>query len=253
MPKSALAIRDSPSSDAFDLSYDSLFAATMDPTVIVDASDGSIVTANVAAARLCGVPRNALAGMPLPTMLEARGPAKLRAALQTARTEGAASLETVRFRGTTLDLRARLSLVRAGNANYVLAHLIPARNEAAVPEQLRGCSLVYDAIDSGAAVLVITDADFNLLYANRAFLRLIEVNALRAVCGRPLSQWLELSQQDLGRMQSQLAARETASAVSVRLRAGQHGRPVLQALAIAVPDGGQSMWAFSMRERSRFH
>lgn len=221
--------------------------------VIADARSGSIVTANASAARLLGISRRALAGMPLPTMLESGGTAELRSALATARVAGVAQVGSVRVRGTALDASVRLSLVRTGEANYVLVHFTSIETELVVSERLHGVSPVFDAIERGDSALAVTDAEFNLVYANGAFLRLIEVDSLPAARGRALLHWFRLSAADLGRMRAEMAVHQMATAVSVSLCARRHGRPDLQALAVAVPDRHQPLWGFSISERPRLN
>ena len=236
MPNGACAVEEP--------SYENLFAATSDPTVIVHAQCGSVISANAAAARLLGIPRSALAGIPLPALLETRSAADLWDALDTAREEGVSRIDTVRFRGSNVPLSVRLSLVRSGASSYVLTHFAGEGVDIAVR------SLVYDAIDSGAMMLAVTDADLNLLYANRACLRLLEVESLQEVCGRPLSRWIDLTGTDLERLRAQMAAREMASVVAATL-VGR--RQPLTALALAVPDESRSLWALLFSERSRIN
>ncbi len=225
-------------------SFESLFAATADPTVIVHAQCGSVISANAAAARLLGIPRSALTGIPLPDLLDTSSAADLREALGTAREEGVSRIETVRFRGSGVPSSVRLSLVRSGATSYVLTHFAGEGIDMAVR------SLVYDAIDSGAMMLAVTDADLNLLYANRACLRLLEVESLQAVCGRPLSDWMELAAVDRERLHVQMAARQMASVVAATL-VGR--RRSLTALALAVPDETRPLWALVISERSRIN
>lgn len=253
MPQVALARVEADSRDdeppLADLSCDSLFTATLEPTVILDVQCGSVIHANWAAARLLGVTRSTLVGMPLPNMLEGADLNGMRAALDNIRESGVAQLDAVRVRGSGAELIVRMSFVAAGNAGYVLAHLSTARNESIVPAQ--NCSLVYDAVDNGATGMVVTDAALILVYANRAFLRLIAVDSLAEAVGRPLSRWMELCAADIDRMREQMIAREATTVVSLRLK---NTRPVgasLQALAIAVPDEEEPMWGFSISERSR--
>jgi PAS domain-containing protein len=227
-----------------DSSFDNLFAATADPTVIVHATCGSIISANATAARLLGIPRATLAGLPLPSLLDTRSAARLWDALDVVCDAGVVEIETVRFRGSNVPLGVRLSLVRSGNESYVLAHFLGEGVDIAVR------SLVYDAIDSGAMNLAVTDADLNLLYANRACLRLLGVEALQEVCGWPLSRWIEFSGVELQRLHAQMATREMASMVSATHIARRQG---LSALALAVPDESRSMWALILSERSRIN
>src|ERR1700761_5108275 len=105
-------------------SFDNLFAATSDPTVIVHATCGSVISANAAAARLLGNPRATLAGMPLPALLDTRSAAVLWDALEVVRDAGVTEIQTVRFRGSNVALGLRLSLVRSGRESYVLAHFV---------------------------------------------------------------------------------------------------------------------------------
>lgn len=225
-------------------SFDNLFAATADPTVIVHAHRGSVISANAAAARLLGIPRSALAGIPLTALLDAGSAALLWDALETARAAGVSRIETVRFRGSNVALSARLSLVRSGTASYVLTHFAGAGVDISIR------SLVYDAIDSGTMMLAVTDADLNLVYANRACLRLLEIDSLQEACGRPLSGWIDIARSDLERLRAQMAAREMASVVAATL-VGR--RQPLTALAVAVPNESRSLWALIISERSRIN
>jgi PAS domain-containing protein len=242
MPKAALALVETGALE--EQSFEGLFAATTDPTVIVHARCGSVLSANAAAARLLGIPRDALAGVPLPALLDTSSAAVLWDGLEAVREEGFARIDAVRFRGSDVDLTVRLSLVRSGTASYVLAHFAGNGVDIAVR------SLVYDAIDSGAMMLAVTDSDLNVLYANRACLRLLEVESIQDVCGRPLSGWIEVSPADRERLRVQMAAREIGSVVPATHIARRQG---LSALALAVPDESRSLWALILSERSRIN
>jgi len=234
-----------------ELSYEGLFAVTTNPQLILDASTGVIIQANASAAHLLGVSRKALSGMPLPIMLESRSTAELRAALETARARGVARVERLRVRGTTLDMSAQLSLVRSTGASYVLMHFASIQDE--VTELRRGGSPVYDKIDNSGPALVITDTEFNLLYANQSFLRLIDVASVNEARSHGLFHWLQISAEDLSRMQVQMANRETATSVAVTLSGCKSGAAGLTAIAVAVPDRHQSLWGFSISERPRLN
>jgi PAS domain-containing protein len=224
-----------------------LFAATAEPVLIADAAHGGIIEANTAAARTLGTRRRKLIGSSLMAIFDRPSSQRVLASLRTVRSLGVVRLVGARAVHNDATLTATLSLVRQGVLEYLLVHLETGTNR---PRGGRGAQpFVNDAIENGASGFLVTDVDLGIQYANKAILRMMEMDSFDAVDGGSLTQWLEFSREDLGRLQEQMTRRESVSVTVIPLHPRESNPRPVQVLAIAVPDGACSTWGFSVSER----
>jgi PAS domain-containing protein len=237
----------SPAGAASETSYARLFAATDAPVLIVDALYGTVLNANIAAARALDIQRSALVGSSLIAMFQQPGRQKVLAALGTARALGVARVIGAHTTHGGAVLNATLSLVRQAGREYVLAHLESSDRDRCHSDDTP--SFVSEAIENALTGFLVTDADFNVLYANRTLLEMLEHDSLEETGGSSLTRWLELSKEDLRLLKRQMQARESVSSLATWLYPLNSQPRMVQVLAIAVPDGTQSRWGFSISER----
>jgi hypothetical protein len=90
-------------------------------------------------------------------------------------------------------------------------------------------------------------------YTNQAFRDLIELSVPAGVHGRSLLRWLEFSTTDLETLRDQMSRRQATSMMRVRLRTERHRALEAEVCAVAVTDGRQACWGFTVRELPRLH
>lgn len=228
----------------------SLFEAAPEPVLIIDAIRGSIVNANVAAARLLQRRRSELVGTLLARAFDSASHRVVENSIAAALVHGVARTGSIRVPNTAVVLVATLSLVRVAGKAYMLSRFRTLAEDAESDMPHLEAPAMSEAIENNADAFALTDSELRVEYANRAFLQMIELDSTQEVCGRSLTRWLGLTQDDLGRMRRQMAARESVSSLITTLLSGQSAPRDVEALAIAVPDGPDTCWGFSIRERS---
>jgi PAS domain-containing protein len=234
------------------LPCEELFTASSEAVLILDAGSHKILQANPPAAALLRATGPALIGTRFLAALESSSAAQLRHHTGVARASGASDAMTVRARGGRIDLRAQLSLIRARSRSYFLVRLEPAVAQA---QSLKGApgSAVLEAIDGAPVGFLITEAGFQVDYANRAFIEMAGAGSETEMRGSPLTRWLRLGETDLRRLGQQLSQRVATSHVTTQLCcAGTRWRRV-EVCAVPVPDGEHTWWGFTVSELPRLN
>jgi len=237
----------SPSADVSHLSYGRLFSSSPQPILVVD-TRWVIVHANVAACRLLGASKAALLGAPILDFLRSGSGSDVVGSLMSARLEGSSKLTDIRASVNGTALKATVSLVKSAGREYLLVHPRPITDRA---DDLENPSLVSEAIENASVGFLVTDGELKVLYANRAFLHMTGLACAAQAVGCPLTRWLKLSSDDFAQLSGQMNARESVTGLVKPLRDGSGRSRLVHALAIAVPDGPQSRWGFTLTEHAR--
>jgi len=229
-----------------------MFAASTQPVLIIDSADESVVEANPAAARLLGVERTVLVGMPFMTAFGGPSLPVLQHSLHLARTpSGVADSVRVRARRSGMPLQIKLSSFLANRRTYILAHLSSSARDADPGCGETASSEVLRAIDAAPVGFLVTDSGFFVEYANRAFGEMVGYESLAEFRGRSVIRWLKFSAADLERLREQTSQRQAATQFCVSLRPGAQPLRRVEVCAVAVPDGLDTCWGFTIRELVR--
>jgi PAS domain S-box-containing protein len=236
-----------------ELCYRSLFASAAEPVLIVAALSEMVVEANPAAARLMGTDRSALVGMPFIDAFETSSAELLRRSLAIARAAGRASAIAVRVRNLRAPVGLKISLFRDAPDSYLLVRLReqPAQRRARASDP--SDSAVLRAIEGASIGFLLTDVDLRVEYANPAFIEMLGLRSAEQVCGKSLAGWLELSAADLARLNQRLLQRRAATLPRVKLQCTAGGSPWVEVHAVAVPDGRDTRWGFTLRRGPRLN
>jgi PAS domain-containing protein len=234
------------------LPAEQLFADSSEAVLILDSGSDKILQANPPAGTLLRSTGSALIGTQFLAAFDSSSAAPLRHHTGVARACGASDATALRARGGGMDLRAQFSLIRAKSRSYLLVTLEPAVAQAPSPRAAPG-SAVLDAIDSSPIGFLITEAGFQVDYANRAFVDMAGAGSETHMRGSPLTRWLRLGETDLRRLAQQLAQREATSHLTTHLCcAGNRSRRV-EVCAVPVPDGQYTRWGFTVSELPRLN
>lgn len=231
---------------------ESLLRTSAVPVLIVDAANGRIAEGNPAAANLLGTRRDALLGSGFLESFEPACSPSIRRAMIDASETGRAEARGVRTTGG-VDIRLKLSLIRSDGAAYLLAHPALRMDVDADVDSAAGSSAVLELLHESPIGFLVTDADFHIEYANRAYLRMIECGTQDAIRGQPLGRWLEFAQAHRARLELALIEARAVEELSMTLRCEQRPARNVSVCAIAVPDGRETRWGFCVSEPARLN
>lgn len=236
-----------------ELPYEWLFSAASEPILIVEATLGSIVEANPAAAELLRTPRRALIGTSLQESFEASSSRALQVSLGGALRAGSAVPICVRMRNGGTELSVGVSLVRVAPHAYLLVRLAARSRTGLNDHKHTIASMVLDAIDGASIGFLMTDAELNVEYANRAFIEMLDFDSMEDLRGRSLTRWVKFSTRDFAQLRAQMSQRQALSIFSAILRSRQEVVRDVELHAVAVPDEHKPSWAFSVCPRTRLN
>jgi PAS domain-containing protein len=234
------------SPDRAELAYEWLFDAASEAVLVIEEMSGTIVEANLAAARLLHAERAAVVGRSLLSLFHTSCAATLKESLARARGGSGASAREV----STPDRRNQLSLTMsvfhaAAADSYMLVRL--AASDGSAPE-LAPESSVFEAIEGAVSGFLVTDTELRVQYANPAFARMIDVNSPEEIEGESVARWLELTDEDRNRLVVQMARHEAVTELVTRLRSAREPAREVEVRAVAVPSDTFPCWGFTVRE-----
>jgi PAS domain-containing protein len=230
-----------------------LFSVALQPVMIIDATTGQIRQANPAAAELLRTPERMLIGAPVLGIFDASSTTVLTHSIEAACAKGAAEPVTLRTAGDGTELSAKVSLFRAEADSYLLFRLASTADPAVEQASSAGQTPVFDAIESASVGFLVTDSGLRVEYANQSFMDMVGLPAPGQMHGKSLARWLELSEEDLARLQGQMARREASSVMITSLRSERNLLREVEVCAVAVPDDQLTCWGFTVRELPRLN
>jgi transcriptional regulator PpsR len=216
--------------------YRLLFQLSTDAIVVVDADTMKVVDASNAASRLFDLPAEKLIGRAFPLGIAAGSARAMEDLLAAARTTGHAGDVRITLADDRGESLASASCFRQENLTLLLVRLsrfaAPA-GASATREQV--LALVQAAPDA----CVITDAEGEIVYANRAFLDLAQLASEEQVKARSLGNWVGRPGADLQVFLSTLKKHGVVrvAASSVRGELGLSSEIELSAVTLTSPDG----------------
>jgi transcriptional regulator PpsR len=216
--------------------YRLLFQLSTDAIVVVDADTMKVVDASNAASRLFDLPAEKLVGRAFPLGIAAGSARAMEDLLASARTTGHAGDVRITLADDRGESLASASCFRQENLTLLLVRLsrfaAPA-GASATREQV--LALVQAAPDA----CVITDAEGEIVYANRAFLDLAQLASEEQVKARSLGNWVGRPGADLQVFLSTLKKHGVVrvAASSVRGELGLSSEIELSAVTLTSPEG----------------
>ena len=216
--------------------YRLLFQLSTDAIIVVDADTMKVVDASNAASRLFDLPAEKLVGRAFPLGIAAGSARAMEDLLAAARTTGHAGDVRITLADDRGESLASASCFRQENLTLLLVRLsrfaAPA-GASATREQV--LALVQVAPDA----CVITDAEGEIVYANRAFLDLAQLASEEQVKARSLGNWVGRPGADLQVFLSTLKKHGVVrvAASSVRGELGLSSEIELSAVSLTGPEG----------------
>jgi PAS domain-containing protein len=229
-----------------------LFNASTEPVMIVDVATEIIVDANPPALSLLRAARADLLGKKFQSAFLQASHETICNSLAATHSGGQADAIFVRALNGGTELSLRLSLVNAPPKSYALVRLEPQACTA-FRSQGGAMSVVFQALDNSSVGFLITDGNFCVDYANRAFIEMAEAGSPAEVRGSALVRWLKLSAEDLSGLREQLSERRAATLLAATMHSSRNCPTPVEVCAVAVPDGPNSCWGFSVRKLVRLN
>ena len=216
--------------------YRLLFQLSTDAIVVVDADTMKVVDASNAASRLFDLPAEKLVGRAFPLGIAAGSARAMEDLLAAARTTGHAGDVRITLADDRGESLASASCFRQENLTLLLVRLsrfAAPVGASATREQV--LALVQAAPDA----CVITDAEGEIVYANRAFLDLAQLASEEQVKARSLGNWVGRPGADLQVFLSTLKKHGVVrvAASSVRGELGLSSEIELSAVTLTGPEG----------------
>ena len=228
--------------------YRLLFQLSTDAIIVVDADTMKVVDASNAASRLFDLPAEKLVGRAFPLGIAAGSARAMEDLLAAARTTGHAGDVRITLADDRGESLASASCFRQENLTLLLVRLsrLAAPAGASVTRE-QVLALVATAPDA----CVITDAEGEIVYANRAFLDLTQLASEEQAKARSLGNWVGRPGADLQVFLSTLRKHGVVrvAASSVRGELGLSSEIELSAVTLAGPDGAGI--GFIMRDVGR--
>lgn len=229
--------------------YRLLFQLSTDAIIVVDADTMRIVDASGAAARLFDVPADKLVGKGFPLGV---APEHLRAVddlLATARTTGHATDVRLKLSEDRGDVLASASCFRQDNLTLLLVRLSRHATPSATSTTHR--QRLLELVDRTPEALVITDAEGDILTANRAFLDLAQLASEEQSKGRSLGNWVGRPGADLGVFLSTVRKHGVVRVAASSIRGDLGLATEIELSAVSLPSESGVAIGFVMRDVGR--
>jgi transcriptional regulator PpsR len=233
-----------------ELRYRMLFQVTREAVLIVDSAARTIVDANPAAAALLEMPARELVGSAFPVGVAATHVGAVETLLANAAVAGRADEIAVdsTVKGRRLLLSA--SLFRQENAAHFLVRLAvdsPAQNH----ERSGRASRLLEIIDSIPDGFVVTDANADVLMANRAFLDIAQVVTESQAKGKSLARWLGRPGVDMNVLKANLRQHGSVRLFTTTLRGELGSETDVEMSGVLVAHGDDACYGFTVRNIGR--
>jgi transcriptional regulator PpsR len=223
-----------------------LFQVASEAVLIVDAQTRKIVEANPAAGRLLGEGANRLLGRLFPEGFDESSTQALHALLGAVRATGRTDDVTVSSSQGTQEFVASASLFREDRLTYFLVRLEPLSTHRAGTSSLN--SKVLEIVASAPEGFVVTDLDGRILFANRAFLDLVQLATEEQSRNESLERWLGRPGVDFSLLTAQLREHGSLRAFATQLRGEYGANSDVEICAVSVLDGEAPCLGFTIRD-----
>lgn len=229
--------------------YRLLFQLSTDAIIVVDADTMRIVDASGAAARLFDVPADKLVGKGFPLGVAAEHVRAVDDLLATARTTGHATDVRLKLTEDRGEVLASASCFRQDNLTLLLVRLSRHATPSAANTSHR--QRLLELIDRTPEALVVTDAEGDILTANRSFLDLAQLASEEQAKGRSLGNWVGRPGADLSVFLSTVRKHGVVRVAASSIRGDLGLATEIELSAVSLPGEHGAGIGFVMRDVGR--
>jgi transcriptional regulator PpsR len=224
-----------------------LFQVASEAVLIVDTTNRKILEANPAAAKLLGEGGRRLVGRLFPEGFDERSTQALQSVLGAVQATGRTTDVAVSSVDGAREFVASASLFREERSSFFLVRLtiLNAAHTSATPTQN---SKVLEIVASAPEGFVVTSLDGRILFANRAFLDLVQLATEEQSRNEPLERWLGRPGVDFNLLTAQLREHGTLRLFATQLRGEYGSSSDVEICAVSVVDGEEPCFGFTIRD-----
>ena len=230
--------------------YRLLMQVASEAIMVVDARSGRVIEANPAAASLLNRPLKRLAGASFQDLFEGNDAEKVEGQLMALRTTGRAEDIALSLHGDQQAV-ASATVFRQESASYFLIRLVPLTVGTTGVVMPKAQSAVVKIIQNMPDAFVVTDLDRKILTVNSAFLDSAQLGSEEQARGEPLDRWLGRAGVDTKLLFNSISDKGAVRQFQTVMR-GQFGTVEdVEVSGVAVPEGSQPCFGFSIRRVAR--
>ena len=225
-----------------------LFQVAAESVLIVDVNTRKIIEANPAAGRLLGEGSRRLVGRQFPEGFDQEGTQALQSLLGAVRAIGRADDVTVRSADGAREFVVSASLFREERSSYFLIRIAAVNAGTVAAPPVKQHSKVLEIVSSAPEGFVVTDLDGRIVFANRAFLDLVQLATEEQARNESLERWLGRPGVDFNLLTAQLREHGSLRLFATQLR-GEYGTNTdVEICAVSVIDGQEPCFGFTIRD-----
>ncbi|MBM4190928.1 MAG: transcriptional regulator PpsR, partial [Gemmatimonadetes bacterium] len=230
--------------------YRLLFQLSTDAIVVVDADTMKIVDASNSAARLFDLAADKLIGKAFPLGIAADQIRAMEDLLAAARTTGHAGDVRIQLAEGRGEALASASCFRQENMTLLLVRLARFSTPAIGPA-VSTRDLLLELVGRAPDAFVLTDDEGDIVYANRAFLDLVQLGSEEQVKGRSLGNWVGRPGADLPVFLTTLKKHNVVRVAASGIRGELGLSTEIEISAVAMPSEAGTNMGFVMRDVGR--
>lgn len=225
-----------------------LFEVASEAVLVVDATTRKILEANPAAGVLLGQASKRLVGRVFPEGFDDKSTQSLQNLLGAVRATGRTDTVETRSIDGLRQFSTSASLFREERTSFFLIRLAAVNgdgNGGAIPKQK---SKVLEIVASAPEGFVVTDLNGRIVFANRAFLDLVQLATEEQSRNESLERWLGRPGVDFNLLTAQLREHGSLRLFATQLR-GEFGSTIdVEICAVSVVDGDDPCLGFTIRD-----
>jgi transcriptional regulator PpsR len=233
--------------------YRSLFQASAEAVLVLDAVTGKLEEANPAATALFGseaAKPGWLLADSFETAADPKPNAGVPAMLGRVRATGKGETVTAHLARRPGELRVAASLFRQEKTSHLLVR-VSAVDDAHRALEISGQSMLLKLVESAPDAFVVTDLEGLILTANHAFIDLAQLATEAQVRGQSLEKWLGRTGVDLNVLITNLRQRGAVRLFATVMRGEFGASTEVEISGVAVTEGEQHCLGFTIRDVSR--
>ena len=223
--------------------YRLLFQVATDAVLVVEAQSLVILEANQAACELFEMAVEQVVGRPAGFGFESHSRGVVHALLANARASGKGGEIRARLAGKVTATSVVATPFRADDAMRLLVRV---RTMDMPGSSLDLSSTLARLVDGTSDGVVVTDSNGKILVANPAFLKLVHLGAETAARGRPLMDWVGMSDQQLATILQQVRHQGITRRIASRLMSADARLSDVEISAALLTEGDQECIGFTI-------
>jgi transcriptional regulator PpsR len=225
-----------------------LFQVASEAVLIIDAATRKVLEANPAAGRILGEGNKRLVGRLFPEGFDESSTQSLQSLLGAVAATGRTSDVPVRSADGSREFVISASLFREERASFFLVRLATPNSKHAAGAGPTAQSKVLEIVAGAPEGFVVTGLDGRILFANRAFLDLVQLATEEQARNESLERWLGRPGVDFSLLTAQLREHGALRLFATQVRGEYGSNSDVEICAVSVVDGEEPCFGFTIRD-----